>query len=63
MGQLRTFYSETECGRIAGNVDSKLLTDKGRLKVLHKLGGKPSNNTKSSTCQDDILQKMEESKN
>lgn len=58
MGLLRTFDSEEHCGEIIGNPESKLLTAKDRLKVLHKLGGRSSENSISSAGQNDILKQM-----
>jgi len=58
MGLLRTFDSEEQCGEIIGNLESKLLTAKDRLKVLHKLGGRSSENSTSSAAQNDILKQM-----
>ena len=62
MGLLRTFVSEEQCGEIIGNPESKLLTAKDRLKVLHKLGGRSSENSTSSAGQNDILKQMKTQK-
>ena len=61
MGILRTFTTEQECGHIVGNSDSKLFTEKDKLKVLHKLGGKGSKGTtknRSRSVQNAILNQM-----
>ncbi len=42
MGFLRTFVSEEECGRVVGDPDSRILTEKNKLKILRALGGKSS---------------------
>ena len=66
MGAIRDFSSEAECGEIIGRSDSKLLTEKDKLKVLRKLGGKSSkkqyiiSNAPGST--NDILRQMKSQK-
>ncbi len=60
MGAIRSFESESECGEIVGRSDSKLLTEKDKLQVLHKLGGgAPKNNgNKIDMAENIILQQM-----
>lgn len=65
MGLIRSFTSEEECGRVVGSSDTKLLTEKEKLMILSKLGGKPPTSTtalQSSEDENYILKQMKSQK-
>lgn len=63
MGVIRSFSSEGECGDIVGRSDSKLLTEKDKMKVLHKLGGKSlKNGSNAIGVKNEILKQMKSQK-
>lgn len=65
MGLIRSFESEEECGRVVGSFDTKLLTEKEKLMILSKLGGKlpaSSNALQSSEDENYILKQMKSQK-
>ncbi len=61
MGFLRTFTSEEECGRVVGDPNSRILTQKKKLEILRALGGRPSKvsgDPDNTELRNDILMQM-----